>query len=195
MQWIDILLIFCLVTVVPILSLEIGTIYLCLAHMLLQFHGVPGFTLPVSSTLRIAWNGAPSSAILVLASLIPPFPLANPLDYPLQSLTLAVLGGASHGFTGAFVSQAGAFEVLYDSVRIPDVLGLGSASVAGALAGFLFITNIRNLLFVREYLASKGELTSAHGGLYAPHGAWGRWGRMNGNYNSSLGEIPLTFTS
>lgn len=128
--------------------------------------------------------------MLVLILLTTPFRLQDLFEYFNYGLIpLSVLGGAAHGCIGALISKGSVSE------ESDGVLGVGSASIAGAIGGYLLVAHIFCLFIVREHFRSGEELLLERGCPSVRQRVWGRWKGMKGNYSSlSLPGILLMFT-
>lgn len=125
------------------LSISSGLCFLNSGHVLLQCLGVPGFTtLPPYTSGKIGLIGGVFIALPVLAMRTIPSDLSRSLECPYALVFfLAVIAiGAAQGYVGAKIWKGKIYTVIGDQ-RLPGVLGVGNASLAGAV-GALFLVII-----------------------------------------------------
>lgn len=121
-------------------SIASGLCFLNSGHILLQRFGVPGFTvLPPHTSGKIGFVGGVVTALPVLAMRTIPSDLSQSLECPyVVVFFLAIIAiGAAQGYVGAKMWKGRIYTVI-DDQRLPGVLGVGSASLAGAV-GALFL--------------------------------------------------------
>jgi len=124
-------------------SIASGLCFLNSGHTLLQTFGVPGFTtLPPYTSGKIGFVGGVFTALPVLAMRTIPSELSRSLECPYMVVFfLAIIAiGAAQGYVGARMWRGKIFMVIGNQ-RLPGVLGVGSASLAGAV-GALFLVFI-----------------------------------------------------
>ena len=125
------------------LSIASGLCFLNSGHTLLQTLGVPGFTtLPPYTSGKIGLVGGVFTALPVLAMRTIPSDLSRSLECPyVVVFFLAIVAiGAAQGYVGARMWK-GKIYMVVGGQKLPAVLGVGSASLAGAV-GALFLVFI-----------------------------------------------------
>jgi len=126
-------------------SIASGLCFLNSGHTLLHSLGVPGFTsLPPYTSGKIGFVGGAFTALPVLAMRAIPSDLSRSLECPYVVVfflaTIAI--GAAQGYVGARMWK-GRIYVVVGGQRLPGVLGVGSASLAGAVgASCLVVTAV-----------------------------------------------------
>ncbi|KAF9646995.1 hypothetical protein BDM02DRAFT_3117705 [Thelephora ganbajun] len=123
------------------LSIASGLCFLNSGHTLLQSLGVPGFTaLPPYTSGKIGLVGGVLTALPVLAMRTIPSDLSRSLECPYTVtffLAIIAIGGAQ-GYLGARMWK-GKIYVVIDDQKLPGVLGVGSASLAGAVGALSLV--------------------------------------------------------
>lgn len=134
-------------------SIASGLCFLNSGHTLLYSLGVPGFTtLPPHTSGKIGLVGGIFTALPVLAMRTIPSDLSQSLECPyVVVFFLAIVAiGAAQGYVGARMWRGKIYTVIGDQ-RLPGVLGVGNASLAGAVGalslvvittGFLVLTTL-----------------------------------------------------
>jgi len=131
-------------------SIASGLCFLNSGHTLLHTLGVPGFTtLPPYTSGKIGFVGGVFTALPVLAMRTIPSDLSRSLECPYVVVfflaTVAI--GAAQGYVGAKVWK-GRIYVVVDNQRLPGVLGVGSASLAGAVGALCLVVTAVGCLVV-----------------------------------------------
>jgi hypothetical protein len=124
-------------------SIASGLCFLNSGHTLLQCLGVPGFTsLPPHTSIRIGLVGGVFTALPVLAMRTVPSDLSDSFEcsYVLVFFLAIIAIGAAQGYVGARMWKGRIFRVI-GGQKLPGVLGVGSASLAGAV-GALFLVGV-----------------------------------------------------
>ena len=122
-------------------SISSGLCFLNSGHSLLHRFGVPGFTtLPPHTSAKIGLLGGVFIALPLLAMRTIPSDLSRSLECPFMVvLFLAIVAiGAAQGYVGAKMWK-GRIYVVIDDQRLPGVLGVGSASLAGAVGALSLV--------------------------------------------------------
>ena len=155
-------------------SIASGLCFLNSGHTLLQTLGVPGFTtLPPDSSLRIGLVGGAFTAIPVLALRAIPSELSDSLECSYVAIFfLAIVAiGAAQGYVGAKMWK-GRIYVVIDGEKLPGVLGVGNASLAGAVGALVLVGITVGLLLLTvvllEYFFPK-EARNPHGRTRPPN--------------------------
>ena len=143
----------CLVFLSFSFSTSSGLCFLSCGHFLLQRLGVPGFTaLPPHTSGKVGFVGGAFIALPLLAMRNVPSDLSQSLECPFVVVFfLAIVAvGAAQGYVGARIWR-GRIYIAANNQKLPSVLGVGSASLAGAVGalslvvvtiGFLVITTL-----------------------------------------------------
>lgn len=129
-------------------SIASGLLFLNGGHSLLQNLGVPGFTtLHPYTSLRIGFAGGIFTALPLLALRTIPSELSDSLQCSyVVTLPLAIVAvGAAQGYVGAKIWK-GRTYVMIAGEKLPGVLGVGSASFAGAVGAFVLVGAILGFL-------------------------------------------------
>jgi hypothetical protein len=122
-------------------SIASGLCFLNSGHILLQCLGVPGFTtLPPYTSGKIGLAGGIFTALPVLAMRTIPSDLSESLECPyVVVFFLAIVAiGAAQGYIGARIWKGRIYMIIGDQ-RLPGVLGVGNASIAGAVGALLLV--------------------------------------------------------
>ena len=122
-------------------SIASGLCFLNSGHTLLHGLGVPGFTtLPPYTSGKIGLVGGVFTALPVLAMRAIPSDLSRSLECPyVVVFFLAIIAiGAAQGYVGAKMWKGRIYMVIGDQ-RLPGVLGVGSASLAGAVGALCLV--------------------------------------------------------
>lgn len=122
-------------------SIASGLCFLNSGHSLLQSLGVPGFTtLPPYTSLRIGLAGGAFTALPVLALRAIPSELSDSFDcsYVVIFLLAIIAIGAAQGYVGARMWKGRIYTII-GGEKLPGVLGVGSASLAGAVGALVLV--------------------------------------------------------
>lgn len=128
------------------LSTSFGLFVLCVGHTLLSSFGVPGFTtLPPHTSHEIGLVGGAFTALPALAMRNVLFDLSQFLGFFHAVVVLpavaAVAIGAVQGYVGAKICEGKTYSAI-DGQKLPSILGVGSASLAGAVGALCLVTAI-----------------------------------------------------
>jgi len=135
-------------------SIASGLCFLNSGHTLLQNLGVPGFTtLPPYTSGKIGFVGGAFTALPILAMRTIPNDLSRSLECPYVVIFfLAIIAtGAAQGYVGARMWK-GRIYVVIGGQRLPGVLGVGSASLAGAMGALFLVVVTTSFLVVTTLL-------------------------------------------
>ena len=122
-------------------SIASGLCFLNSGHTLLQTLGVPGFTtLPPYTSLRIGLVGGAFTALPLLALRTTPSELSDSLQcsYVVVFFLAIVAIGAAQGYVGAKMWK-GRIYIIIGGEKLPGVLGVGNASLAGAVGALVLV--------------------------------------------------------
>lgn len=122
-------------------SIASGLCFLNSGHTLLQGLGVPGFTtLPPDTSLRIGLVGGAFTALPVLALRTIPSELSDSFEcsYVVVFFLAIVAIGAAQGYIGAKMWKGRIYMVI-NNEKLPGVLGVGRASLAGAVGALILV--------------------------------------------------------
>jgi hypothetical protein len=122
-------------------SIASGLCFLNSGHALLQTFGVPGFTtLPPHTSAKIGLVGGIFTALPVLAMRTVPSDLSRSLECScVVVFFLAIVAvGAAQGYVGARMWKGKIYTVI-GGQRFPGVLGVGNASLAGAVGALSLV--------------------------------------------------------
>ena len=131
-------------------SIASGLCFLNSGHTLLHTLGVPGFTtLPPYTSGKIGFVGGIFTALPVLAMRAIPSDLSRSLECPyVVTFFLATIAiGAAQGYVGAKMWK-GRIYIVVDNQKLPGVLGVGSASLAGAVGALCLVVTAVGCLVV-----------------------------------------------
>lgn len=137
-------------------SIASGLCFLNSGHILLQSLGVPGFTtLPPHTSGKIGLVGGVFTALPVLAMRTIPSDLSQSLDCPyVVTFFLAIVAiGAAQGYVGARMWK-GRIYMIIGGQRLPGVLGVGSASLAGAVGALFLVIATSGFMIISILLLS-----------------------------------------
>jgi len=137
-------------------SIAAGLCFLNSGHSLLQSLGVPGFTtLPPHTSGKIGLVGGVFTALPVLALRSIPSDLSRSLECPyIIVFFLAIVAiGAAQGYVGARMWKGKIYMVI-GGRRLPGVLGVGSASLAGAVGALILVVIAISFLAISTLLVA-----------------------------------------
>ena len=137
-------------------SIASGLCFLNSGHTLLQSFGVPGFTtLPPHTSGKIGLVGGIFTALPVLAMRSIPSDLSRSLECPfIVVFFLAIIAiGAAQGYVGAKMWKGKIYTVI-GGQRLPAVLGVGSASLAGAVGALSLVVMTLSFMAITTLLLS-----------------------------------------
>lgn len=135
-------------------SIASGLCFLNSGHTLLQCLGVPGFTtLPPHTSGKIGLVGGVFTALPVLAMRTIPSDLSRSLECPFVVVFfLAIVAiGAAQGYVGARMWKGKIYMVIGDQ-KLPGVLGVGNASLAGAVGALFLVVITMGFLVISTLL-------------------------------------------
>jgi len=138
-------------------SIASGLCFLNSGHTLLHTLGVPGFTtLPPYTSGKIGFVGGIFTALPVLAMRAIPSDLSRSLECPyVVVFFLAIIAiGAAQGYVGAKMWK-GRIYVVIDNQKLPGVLGVGSASLAGAVGALCLVVMAVGCLVVGTLILAR----------------------------------------
>lgn len=142
-------------------SIASGICFLNSGHILLQNLGVPGFTtLPPYTSLRVGLVGGVFTALPLLALRTIPSELSDSFQCSfVVALLLAIVAiGAAQGYVGAKMWKGRIF-IIMGGEKLPGVLGVGRASIAGAVGALILVGFAAILLSIiilsLQYLSPK----------------------------------------
>lgn len=137
-------------------SIASGLCFLNSGHTLLQSFGVPGFTtLPPHTSGKIGLVGGVFTALPVLAMRSIPSDLSRSLECPYVIVFfIAIIAiGAAQGYVGARMWKGKIYTVI-GGQRLPGVLGVGSASLAGAVGALSLVIMTLSFMAISTLILS-----------------------------------------
>ena len=137
-------------------SIASGLCFLNSGHTLLQSFGVPGFTtLPPYTSGKIGLVGGVFTALPVLAMRSIPSDLSRSLECPyVVVFFIAIIAiGAAQGYVGARMWKGKIYTVI-GGQRLPAVLGVGRASLAGAVGALSLVVMTLSFMAISTLIIS-----------------------------------------
>lgn len=138
-------------------SIASGLCFLNSGHTLLHTLGVPGFTaLPPYTSLRIGLVGGVFTALPLLALRTIPSELSDSLQcsFVVVFLFAIVAIGAAQGYVGAKMWK-GRIYIILGGEKLPGVLGVANASLAGAVGALILVGLIVGFFVVSVFLLER----------------------------------------